>query len=170
MVTRQHERVGDGTATAAVLFEAIFNAGVRYIAAGGNAMQMRRHLEGALPLILYTLDGMAFRLEGQAALTNMARSLCHDEEMAVLLGEAFDLIGEYGRLDIREDYGRVLRREYVEGNFFYSGLFSRVLLPDNSLSKITFENPAIFLCDYEVDDHRELFPVLQTAHETALCL
>ena len=45
MVLRQYERVGDGTATAVVLLEAIFNAGVRYLAAGGNAMPLRRHLE-----------------------------------------------------------------------------------------------------------------------------
>ena len=45
MLLRQYERVGDGTATAAVLFKAIFDAGLRYIAAGGNSMQLRRHLE-----------------------------------------------------------------------------------------------------------------------------
>lgn len=165
MITRHYERVGDGTATLAVLFEAIFNAGIRYIAAGGNAMQMRRHLEeGALPLILEALDGMGFQLDGQAALTSMARSLCREEEMAVLLGEAFDLIGEYGRLDIREDYGRVLRREYVEGNYFHSGLFSRVMLPEDSTARAGVEDASIFLCDFEISDHRELFPVLQTAN------
>jgi chaperonin GroEL len=165
MIIRQHERVGDGTATTAVLFEAIFNAGVRYIAAGGNAMQMRRVLENTLPLLLDELDHMAFRLEGQQSLTNMARSLCHDDEMAELMGEAFDLIGDYGRLDIREDYGSVLRLEYVEGSYFQSGLFSRVLLPEDSVAKVTLENPAVFLCDFEIDDHRELFPLLQTANE-----
>src|SRR3982751_3617693 len=50
MVLRQSERGGDGIATAAVLLEAIFNAGVRYLASGGNSMQLRRHLESALPL------------------------------------------------------------------------------------------------------------------------
>lgn len=168
MITRQHERVGDGTATVAVLFEAMFNAGVRYLSAGGNAMQMRRHLEAALPHILNTLDDMASVLEGQKALTNMARSLCQDEDLAALLGEAFDLMGEYGRLDIRDDYGRVLRREYVEGSYFYAGMFSRVLLPENSAGRATFENPAVFLCDFEVEDHRDLFPLLQVANQESL--
>src|SRR5512143_3602777 len=44
-----HEKVGDGTATAAVLFQSIFNQGVHYITSGGNAMQLRRHLEKAVP-------------------------------------------------------------------------------------------------------------------------
>ena len=49
LLVRQSEDMGDGTATTAVLLEAIFQAGVRYIAAGGNAMKLRRHLESAIP-------------------------------------------------------------------------------------------------------------------------
>ena len=88
MIVRQDETVGDGTATAAVLLEAIFNGGLRYIAAGGNAMQLRRYLEGAVPLIVDALDEMIVPLDEQHALTNMAYTLCHDPEMAGLLGEA----------------------------------------------------------------------------------
>ncbi|MEO8397295.1 MAG: TCP-1/cpn60 chaperonin family protein, partial [Chloroflexota bacterium] len=173
MVLRQSERVGDGIATAAVLLEAIFNAGVRYLASGGNSMQLRRHLESALPLILNELDRMVFRLEGQTALTDMARTLCHEDEMAALLGEAFDLVGEYGRLEIREDYGRGLRRDYVEGSYYHTGTFSRAffsppLLPGEIESKITLENAAIFLCDFEIEDHKALFPVMQTAHAAGI--
>ena len=172
MMLRQAERVGDGIATAALLLEAIFNAGVRYLASGGNSMQLRRHLESALPLILSELDKMVFQLEGQVALTDMARSLCHEDDMAALLGEAFDLLGAYGRLEIREDYGRALRRDYVEGCYYHTGVFSKALLPGSSSaeieSKITLENPAIFLCDFEIDDHKTLFPVLQTAHTAGI--
>lgn len=168
MIVRQHERVGDGTATAAVLLEAVFNAGVRYLTAGGNAMQMRRHLEKAVPVILDELDRMMTPLEGHDALTEMARTLCQDDEMAPLLGEAFDLIGAYGRLEIREDYGRGLRREYVEGSYYHSGLFSRTLLPADAARVVTLENPVIFLCDFEITDHTALFPVLQTAHSTGI--
>lgn len=47
--------MGDGTATVALLFKAIVNAGMRYIASGDNAMQLWRHLECAIPLILNAL-------------------------------------------------------------------------------------------------------------------
>jgi chaperonin GroEL len=164
MVLRQHEEIGDGAATVAVLFEAVFNAGLRYISAGGNAMLLRRCLDKAIPLILDELDRMRSPLEGQDALTNVARSLCHDDEMAALLGEAFDLVGEYGRLEIRSDYGRGLRREYVEGNYYHSGLFSRALLPTESADTVTLEDAAIFLSDFEVEDHRDLYPVLSAAY------
>jgi chaperonin GroEL len=163
MIARQHEEVGDGTATAAVLLAAIFDAGIRYIAAGGNAMQLRRQLEATIPLIFETLDGMVTTIEGQPALTRMAYTLCHDETMAQLLGEAFDLVGDYGRLEIREGYGRELRLEYVEGTYYESGLISRTILPDDAGTRIELENAAVFICDFPIDNPRDLYPVLQTA-------
>lgn len=168
MLLRQHERSGDGTATAAVLFEAVFNAGVRYIASGGNAMLLRRHLEQAIPRVLDTLDAMSFTLEGQDAIARMARSMCHDEDMASLMGECFDLLGEYGRLAIREGYGRGMVKEYVEGSHFYSGVLSRVMLPEDAEATLRMENPAIFLCDLTIEDHRTLFPVLRAANDAGV--
>ncbi len=168
MIVRQHETVGDGTATAAVLLEAIFNGGLRYIAAGGNAMQLRRHLEGAVTLIIDALDEMTVPLDEQQALTNMAYTLCHDPEMAELLGEAFDLVGGYGRVEIREGYGRQLNLEYVEGSYYETGLVSRAILPDDSATRIELLNPAVFVCDFTIDDHRELYPVLQTAFQSEI--
>ncbi|MBK9749725.1 MAG: hypothetical protein IPO91_23525 [Chloroflexi bacterium] len=164
MLIRQHERLGDGTATTAVLFEAIFNGGLKYIAAGGNAMQFRKHLEHALPHLLDAIDAMTFPLEGRAALTNMAHSLCHDAELADFMGESFDLLGEYGRLALREGYGRRLLKEYVEGSHFYAGAVARSLLPEDAEATLRLENAAIFLCDHTVTEYQTLFPVLQAAN------
>ncbi len=163
MILQQHEDVGDGTATAAVLLQAIYNSGLRYLAAGMNAMRIRHFMEEALPLILKELGDMTFHVEGQAALSRMALSLSHDPEMAELLGEIFEMLGEYGQLDIRQGHGRGLKREYIEGVYYNTGLFSREMLDDKDAYKTEYQNPAIFLCDFELDDPRELFPVLKAA-------
>ena len=168
MIVKQHEAVGDGTATAAILLDELVSAGVRYIAAGGDAMQMRRLLEKSIPMILSEIDNHAFNLEGEGALIDMAHSLCHDREMAQLIGETFSLLGQYGRLEVREGYGRQLKREYVQGTYYYSGILSSTLFPNGSETRLEFENPAIFLSDYSVDDHRELFPVLKAAHDAGI--
>jgi chaperonin GroEL len=55
---RLHEKVGDGTATAAVLFQSVYNQGVRYVVAGGNAMVLRHYLERGMGIVL---------VEGQTA-------------------------------------------------------------------------------------------------------
>jgi len=120
MLWKLQERAGDGTATAAVIFEAVFTRGVRYIAAGGNAMRLRVYLEEGLRLILQELDGLTIRIDADRVaakrrdrLTGLAESVGCDSELAGYLGEIFDIIGAYGRLEVRAGSGRQFKREYV---------------------------------------------------------
>lgn len=163
LVCRQHDEMGDGSATTAVLFQALFNAGLRYIAAGGSAPRLRTHMERALPIILSELDRLTFHVEGKEALAGIAGSICHDPDLAELLGEIFDIIGEHGQLDIRSDNARGLRREYVEGMYWNGGLFSRTMVSDLVNMRTDFENAALFLCDFETEEPRDLVPVIEAA-------
>lgn len=164
MICRQQDEVGDGTATAAVLFQAIYDAGLRSLAAGGNAARIRHYLEQMLPFLLETLGAMTFHVEGQSHLTGIAQSLCHDPEMAAMLGEIFDIVGPYGQLDIRKSHGRGLKREYVEGIYYNTGLFSREMMEgQDGAARTEYQNPSVLICDFEIDEPRDLFPVLKTA-------
>ncbi|HLV36845.1 MAG TPA: chaperonin GroEL [Spirillospora sp.] len=168
LVCRQHDDMGDGTATAAVLFQAVFDASLRYVAAGGNAARLRYHLERALPLILNQLDSMTVFVEGKERLVNIANSICHDPPMADLLGEIFDIIGPYGQIDIRKDQARGLRREYVEGMYWNGGLFSRAMIADAANQRTVYENAALFLSDFEVEEPRDLLPLIEAAVEAKI--
>ena len=134
------EEVGDGTATAAVVFEATYRGGVRYLAAGGDAMRLRTHLDRGLREILNELDGMTGRVAGKEELTRLATVITREPELGKLLGEIFDIIGEYGRLEIRKGQGRFFDREYVEGMYWDGGLLSRTLITD--IDRQRTEKPA----------------------------
>ncbi len=56
LLWRLQQQVGDGTATAAVILQRIYNEGVRYLTAGGNAMQLKSYLEQGMRLILAAID------------------------------------------------------------------------------------------------------------------
>jgi chaperonin GroEL len=168
MLVRQREMVGDGTVTAAVLLEAIFAEGVRYITAGGNAMQLRRQLERLLPLMFDEVDSAAFALDSHNSLVNMAYSLCHDREIAEKIGEVFDLFGQHARLEVREGYGLDLEQDYVQGTYYYSGVFSRSFFGDDIHTRLELYNTSIFLCDYTIEDHQDLFPVMKLAHDAGV--
>jgi chaperonin GroEL len=159
MLWRQRENVGDGTATAAVIFETAFDEGIRYVAAGGNPMRLRGYLERGMRVILDELAGMTFHLEGKAALGDLATSICYDAELGAMLGEIFEIIGEYGRLEIRGGRGRQLEREYVEGMYWSGGLLSRKMINTPERGRAELENPAILLTDQAIKDPRELIPV-----------
>lgn len=165
LLWRQHEREGDGTATAAVLFQAVFDGGLAYIAAGGNAMRLRHGLEVAARLVADALARQATPAEGQAMLRRVALSVCGEAGLADRLGEIFDIIGEYGRLEVRTERGRDLEREYVEGIYWEGGVLSWLLVDDQPKARIDLENPAIFNSDLAFDEPDDLVPVLRAAAE-----
>jgi len=160
MLWRQHEDVGDGTATTAVLFQAIYNEGVRYIAAGGNPMRLRVYLEQGLRVILSELAAMTTQLQGKDSLTRLAEIICYDAPMAKLLGEVFDIIGEYGRLEIRSSKSRETEREYVEGMYWDGGVLSRAMIANTPGMRAELENPALLLTNLDIEDPRDLLPAL----------
>jgi chaperonin GroEL len=163
LLWRLHEEIGDGTATAAVLFQSVYDQGVRYIVAGGNAMRLRHYLENGMRVILDELAGMAVPLAGKRPLAHMAESICYDPPLAKMMGEIFDIIGEYGRLEIRPGRSREIEREYVEGMYWDSGLTSRQMITDHTRLRTEMENAAILISNLKMDDHHKLLPVLDRA-------
>ena len=163
---RLHEQVGDGTATAAVLFGSVYNQSIRYLASGGNATGMQHHLEKGMQLILNELSRMTVHLQGKERLAQVAESICYDPPLAHMLGEIFDIIGQYGRLEIRAGRGRELEREYVEGMYWERGLVSREMITDHQQVQTKFEEAAILISDLEIEEPQQLFPVLELALKT----
>ena len=159
----QHENAGDGTATLAVIFHTIYKEGLRYVTYGGNAMRLRQNLEKLVPCILNELENWKSTLEGKAALAHLAETICYDPKLARMLGEIFDVIGEFGRLDINPGRGRTLEREYIEGMYWRGPIFSREMIPDPLLGRAQLEDNAILMSDLEIADPQTMLQFLEAA-------
>lgn len=157
------ESEGDGTATAAVIFQTVFNEGLRYVAAGGNAMSLRQHFEKGMLHILDAVDQQTAPINGKQRLAGLARAICYDDELSKMLGEIFDVIGAYGRLEVRKNSGRELVREYVEGMYWSSGLRSREMGNTEYGLRLNLENAHILISDLEIETPDQLIPLLQMA-------
>src|SRR5579859_630837 len=163
VIWKQQTSVGDGTATTALLFQSVFNQGVRYLAAGGDAVRLRHYLERGLSLILNVLDGMAQPVGGKEKLAQLAETICNDPALAGLLGEIIDIIGEYGRLEIRPGRSRSLEREYIEGFYWRSSVFSRDMLIDRVQLKTEMENVTILMSDYDITEQSQVQAIVERA-------
>lgn len=163
LLWKLHETAGDGTATAAVMFETIFNRGMRYLAVGGNAMLLRQHLEQAAELILDQLNGMTVPIRGREKLSGLAETICYDPPLARMLGEIFDIIGPEGILDIRTGRSRDLEREYVEGMYWDGAIFSRAMITDIALDRAQLQDASILISDLDVHEPQDLLPLLEAA-------
>ena len=98
MLWSLYETAGDGTATAAILFQSLFNQGVRYVIDGDNPMRLRHHLETLTPLLLNNIQTQTTHLSGKNNLAALAETICYDPPLSKSLGEIFDVIGDDGRL------------------------------------------------------------------------
>ncbi len=162
LLWRIHQDVGDGTATAAVLFQAVFNEGVRFITAGGNAMLLRRSLEEGQKLIDDRLQAMSIPLTDPQQLVQMAESVCYDADITRELGHIFDIIGEHGYLQIRSGRSREVEREYVEGTFWPSKLLSKGLNTSQVRPKAVLYDAAILISDLDIENVEQTAAFLST--------
>ena len=161
MMWQLYEDCGDGTATAALIFQSITNDGLKYIAGGGNAMRLREQLMQGLALALDALDAMSKPISGREQLARLAECVCHDRELAEHLGEIFDFIGEHGQLDARRGHTRSIEHEYMKGMYWKRGAVSRGMLGGGKeADRIVMKAPAILLSDLAIDEPQDLLPVI----------
>ncbi len=158
-----HQQVGDGAATTAVLYESIYNEGLRFIAAGADAMRLRASLGELLPQLTDSLLSQARILTKAKELEGIAFSVCYDEEMAAVLGEVIDTVGQYGQVDIRAGHGRGMEHSYVDGVYWKGGAQSKEMLRGTARLVAEMEEAAILVTDMDIEEARELVPLMQLA-------
>ncbi len=160
---KQEQEAGDGTATAAVLFQAVYNEGLRYIAAGANPMRLRHFLEKGLRVILDQLTQTAVPLGGQDCITQLALSICHDAPLATSLGEIFDTLREHGSVEFRSGRSREIEWEFVEGTYYKGGIHSPVLFAGGQ-RHIELTDVAVFVSDLDLDEPEQLVRLIALAY------
>ena len=144
-----------------MIFAAIFNHCLPFLSAGGNAQELRRHLEDGSRLILQALQAAGAPDLWAGPVTDVARSLCYDSELAAALGEVFDIIGPEGHFETRAGRGRELLRDYVPGAYWPSELLSQVLQSDGVKQRAEVHNTAVLLSDRELKEAREFIPIFE---------
>lgn len=163
MLWKLHEEVGDGTATAAILFQRVFDGGVRLVAAGYNPVLLRRYLGEGLSVILEQLEIQIQPVAGEAQLMHIARSLVADTELAHMLGEIFARISHYGRLEIRPGNRREMHWELVQGGYWDRKLFTAESGMEPAWLKLETANSGFLISDLDLEEPKQLVPALNMA-------
>ena len=160
---RMHQHAGDGVVTTAILYEQIYNEGLRYIAAGADPMRLRGRLTELLPRLIERLTSDTRFLSGEDELRAAAFSVCYDEEMAGILAEVLHTIGPYGQVDIREGHGRGMAYNYVAGCYWKGGAQSKEMLRGGHRQVAELQDASILVTDMEIEEPAELVPLMQLA-------
>lgn len=161
VTSRTHRECGDGTATTAVLLQAIVRGAERCIAGGADATALRRGLDRGGAAVVEALGVLARPIHGRAALVRSAEALCHDAELAKLLGEILDIAGVDGHVEVESGYSRELQRYYVQGAYWSEGFFSPYFISDEQSQEARLDTPAILVSDLKLTEAGQLGPLLE---------
>jgi chaperonin GroEL len=162
MIWQLYEDVGDGTATATVLFKTLYDEGLRYLAAGASSGKLRSHLEQALKEILEHLTLQTRHVISEAQLKGIAKSVCTDDKLAEVLGATINILGEFGKLELRKG-GSDHQWTFVEGHYWAGGVLSKRFLEGVANSRLELEDVGILVTDFDLVEPRDLPPILKTA-------
>jgi len=153
------EEVGDGTSTAALLYQKIFSEGWRYIASGGNAIRLRQSLEKGLHLLLKEINKLSISFhKDQVDIQRFVQTHCPDSELASLFSEILDTIGEDGYIFVLPSQKRSITRLYIRGSHWQGGLHS--IPNEQSDATVELHHPAILISDLDINEPGDLFPLL----------
>jgi chaperonin GroEL len=159
------DTVGDGSATGVVIAQSVLEASIKYVAAGGNPMFVKRGIEKALPVALAELERQARPVDGPDDLRLVAAACSRDPRIASLIGEIFDIIGRDGIVTVENGHGTTIEREYVEGIQWDKGWVSPYLCTDTERMEISVENAVVAITDRFLSKSEDVMPVLNAAYQ-----
>ena len=166
VASKTNDVAGDGTTTATVLAQAIVNEGLRYVAAGGNPIALRRGIELAVDAAVAELKSRKIDITDKASIAQVASISGNDPEIGNMIAEALDKVGKDGVITVEESKGTDTTLEVVEGLQFDKGFISPYFVTDQERQEATLENPLILLYEKKISSAQDLITVLEKVSQS----
>jgi chaperonin GroEL len=159
---RTGDRVGDGTTTSTLLAFEIYAEGLKNIAAGASAIDLRRGLQRGLTAVVEAIKAQARPVESQLARTHVATISAHnDVEIGTMVADAVTKVGAEGAVTVEEAKGTETSLEIVEGMQFDRGYLSPYFVTDAEKMQVVLDEPLVLLSDRKIASLNDLLPVLE---------
>jgi chaperonin GroEL len=166
VASKTSDVAGDGTTTATVLAESIFNEGLKAVVAGTNPMLMKRGMEKAVEDIVAKLKTMKIDVKGKKDLENVATVAANgDTVIGSIIAEAMDKVGKDGVITVEEAKTMETNHEFVEGMQFDRGYLSPYFVTNAETSECEFEDAYVLVYEKKISSSRDMIPVLEQVVE-----
>ncbi|AMV34083.1 60 kDa chaperonin [Pirellula sp. SH-Sr6A] len=162
VASKTSDVAGDGTTTATVMAEAIFNEGLKAVVAGVNPIQMKSGIEAAVTDITEKLRKMSIKIKDKAEMANVATIAANnDRAIGNLLADAMERVGKDGVVTVDEGKSLHDELEFVEGMQFDRGYLSPYFVTDPGTMEAVLEDPYILVYEKKISNIKDLVPVLE---------
>ena len=159
---RTGDAVGDGTTTSTLLAHTIFAEGLRNVAAGASAIDLKRGLDRGLRVAVEALRTLSRPVKTKREKAQVAAISAHNEEaIGELVADAVEKVGSEGVISVEEAKGIETALEVVEGMQFDRGYLSPYFVTDPTKMEAVLEEPFILLHDKRIGTMKDLLPLLE---------
>lgn len=164
--SKTNDVAGDGTTTATVLTQAIFNEGLKNITAGANPTHLKRGIDKAVAAIVEELKKMAKPVKTKEEKAQIATISANDKVIGDLIAQAMEKVGHEGVITVEEGKSSETELDVVEGMQFDRGYLSPYFITDPERMECALEDVLILITDKKISAMNDLLPILEKIVQT----
>ncbi len=162
VASKTSDVAGDGTTTATVMAEAIYNEGLKAVVAGVSPLEMKRGMDQAVADIIENLRGMAQDCRTRKAIAQVGTVAANgDSEIGNILADAMEQVGKDGVITVEEGKSLETSFEVVEGLQFDRGYLSPYFTTDQESMEVVLEDCYVLIHEKKISNIKDLVPVLE---------
>ncbi len=168
VASKTNDVAGDGTTTATVLAQSIFNTGLKNVTAGANPMDLKRGIDKAVAKVIEAIKEMSHEVGDSSDKIEQVATISanNDKTIGKMIAEAMGKVKKEGVITIEEAKGIETYVDVVEGMQFDRGYISPYFVTDTEKMTTVFDNPLILIHDKKISVMKELLPILEKAVQT----
>ena len=171
VATKTNDIAGDGTTTATVLAQAIFQGGIKNVAAGANPMALQRGINLGAEAAVAAIKALAKPVAGKDELANVASvSANNDRQIGEIISAAMEAVGKDGVVTVEESKTMKTELEVVEGMQFDRGYVSPYFITNPDKMECVLDEPFILIHEKKIASMQSLLPVLEQVLQQARSL
>jgi len=167
VASKTSDVAGDGTTTATVLAQAIYNQGLKNVTAGSNPTELKRGIDVAVEKVIDNLKKMSRDVAGRTEVAQVGTiSANNDTTIGNLIADAMEKVGKDGVITVEEAKSIETTLEVVEGMQFDRGYVSPYFVTDAENMEAVLDEPMILIYDKKISAMKDLLPILEKVAQT----
>ncbi|KAG8389120.1 hypothetical protein BUALT_Bualt02G0196200 [Buddleja alternifolia] len=155
---------GDGTTCATILTRAIYSEGCKSVAAGMNAMDLRRGITMAVDSVVSNLKSRARMISTSEEIAQVGTISANGErEIGELIAKAMEKVGKEGVITIADGKTMDNELEVVEGMKLDRGYISPYFITNQKNQKCELEDALVLIHEKKIQNLNAIVKVLELA-------